>query len=87
MNARVLGNRLKLLNVNGGKFEINQLLFPDDKELVADSEEKLCKLVSEFCRHEKVIVPMTLYGAEAWGMRSAERRKFNVLEMKSSRIW
>ena len=23
-----------------------------------------------------------LYGAEAWGMRSAERRKVNVLEMK-----
>ena len=24
---------------------------------------------------------MALYGAEAWGMRSAERRKVNVLEM------
>ena len=29
-----------------------------------------------------MIVPTALYGAEAWGMRSAERRKVNVLEMK-----
>ena len=34
------------------------------------------------CLYEGVIVPMALYGAEAWGMRSAERRKGNVLEMK-----
>ena len=32
-----------------------------------------------------VIVPMTLYGAEAWDVRSAERNKVNVLEMKSLR--
>ena len=35
--------------------------------------------------YEGVIVPMSLYGAEAWGMRSAERRKVNVLEMKCLR--
>ena len=34
------------------------------------------------CLNEVVIVPTVLYGAEAWGMRSAERRKVNVLEMK-----
>ena len=34
------------------------------------------------CLYEKVIVPMVLHGAEAWGMRSAERRKVNVLEME-----
>ena len=28
---------------------------------------------------------MALYGAVAWGMRSAERRKVNVLEMKCLR--
>ena len=28
---------------------------------------------------------MALYGAEAWGMRSTERRKVNVLEMKCLR--
>ena len=33
------------------------------------------------CLHEIVIVPTALYGAEACGMRSAERRKVNVLEM------
>ena len=37
------------------------------------------------CLYEGVIVPTALYGAVAWGMRSAERRKVNVLEMKSLR--
>ena len=37
------------------------------------------------CLYKGVIVPMALYGAEAWGMRSAERRKVNVLEMKCLR--
>ena len=37
------------------------------------------------CLYEGVIVPTALYGAEAWGMRSAERRKLNVLEMKCLR--
>ena len=37
------------------------------------------------CLYEGVIVPTALYGAEAWGMRSAERRKANVLEMKCLR--
>ena len=35
--------------------------------------------------YEGVIVPTALNGAEAWGMRSAERRKVNVLEMKCLR--
>ena len=33
-----------------GRFEINQLIFADDTALVADSEEKLCRLVNEFGR-------------------------------------
>ena len=37
------------------------------------------------CLYEGVIVPMALYAAEAWVMRSAERRKVNVLEMKCLR--
>ena len=40
---------------------------------------------SKKCIYERVIVPTALYGAEAWGMRSAERRKVNVLEMKCLR--
>ena len=32
--------------------------------------------------YEAVIVPTALYGAEAWGMRSAKSRKVNVLQMK-----
>ena len=35
------------------------------------------------CLYEVVIVPTALYGAEAYFMRSAERRKVNVLEMNS----
>ena len=34
------------------------------------------------CLYERVIVPTAFYGAETWGMRSAERRKLNVHEMK-----
>ena len=32
-----------------------------------------------------IIVPTALYGTETWGMRSAERRKLNVLEKKCLR--
>ena len=39
------------------------------------------------CLYEGVIVPTALYGAEAWGMRSAERRKVNVVEMKCCEVW
>ena len=39
-----------MLSANGSRFEINQLLFPDDTALVADLDEKLCRLVSEFGR-------------------------------------
>ena len=50
MNVRVLGKGLELLSANDGRFEINQLLFADDTALVADSEDKLCRLVREFGR-------------------------------------
>ena len=43
------------------------------------------RIKAKKCLYEKVIVPTLLYGAEAWGMRSAERRKVNVLEMKCLR--
>ena len=46
----MLWKGLELLSANGGRFEINQLLFPDDTALVADSEEKLCSFASEFGR-------------------------------------
>ena len=37
------------------------------------------------CLYEGVIVPIALYGAESWGMRSADRRIVNVLQMKCLR--
>ena len=49
-NVSVLGKGLELLIANGGRFEINPLLFADHRALVADSQEKQCSLVSEFGR-------------------------------------
>ena len=37
-------------------------------------------ITAKKCIYEGVIVPMALHGAETWGMRSAKRRKVNVLE-------
>ena len=39
----------------------------------------------KMCLYEIEIVPTALHGAEADSMRSAERRKVNVLEMKCLR--
>ena len=50
VNVRVLGKGLELLSANDGRFEINQLLFANHTALVADSGEKLSRLVSEFGR-------------------------------------
>ena len=50
VNVGVRAKGLELLNANGSRFEINQLLFADETALVADSEAKLCRLVSEFGR-------------------------------------
>ena len=50
VNVRVLAKGLELLSANGGRFAINQPLFADDTALAADSEKKLCRLVSEFDR-------------------------------------
>ena len=38
VNVRVLGKRLELRSANGGRFEVNQLLFADDTAPVADSK-------------------------------------------------
>ena len=42
VNVRVVMKGLELPSANGGRFEINQVLFADDTALVADLEEKLC---------------------------------------------
>ena len=65
-----------ILIANGGRFEINQLLFADVTALVADPEEKLCRLVSEFgrvCERKKLRVnvgnskAMRCSRYETWG--------------------
>ena len=38
------------MDTSDGVWEVNQLLFADDTVLVADSEQKLCQLVTEFGR-------------------------------------
>ena len=52
LNDRVIwkGLEQELLRANGGRFEINKLLFADDTALVSDTDEKLCRRVSEFSR-------------------------------------
>ena len=47
VNVNLFGKGLVLQSANGDRFEINELLFADDTAVVADSEEKLCRLVSE----------------------------------------
>ena len=46
----MLGRGLKLVDGNENEWELNQLLFEDDTVVVADSERKLCQLVTEFGR-------------------------------------
>ena len=50
VNARVLVRGLKLVDRNDSEWELNELLFVDDTVVVADSERKLCQLVTEFGR-------------------------------------
>ena len=40
------------------------------------------RIKAKKCLYDGVIVPTALYGTEAWGVSSAERRKVNLLEMK-----
>ena len=44
------GKGVQLLSTNDERFQVNQLLFADDTALVADSEQKLYRLVSVFGR-------------------------------------
>ena len=57
VNVWLLRKGLEFLSANGRRFEINQLLFADGTALVANSKEKLYRLVSEFgrvCKRRKL---------------------------------
>ena len=47
---------------------------------------RVLEIKAKKCLYEGVIVPTALYGAEAYGMRSAERRKVNVLVLKCEKF-
>ena len=46
VNVRVRGKGLQQLSVNDGRFELNKLFFAFYTALVADSAQKLCRLVT-----------------------------------------
>ena len=50
VNVQVLGRGLKLVDENDNEWELNQLLYADDTVVVANSERKLCQLVTGFGR-------------------------------------
>ena len=55
----MLSRGLKLVDGNENEWELNQLLFGDDTVVVADSEKKLCQLVTEcgrVCKRRKLRV-------------------------------
>ena len=57
MKVRTLGNGVDMVGVNGEIWQVNQLLFADDTVLMADSEEKLQRVVKEFgrvCKRRKL---------------------------------
>ena len=59
--------------MNGGYIERVRAIARSNRGLVIKVKK---------CLYEGVIVPTALYGAEAWGMRSAERKKVNILITK-----
>ena len=50
VNASVMGRGLELLGADELSCQLSQLLYMNDTAPEADSEEKLCRLVSEFGR-------------------------------------
>ena len=55
------------------------------RELKSVLSNKRLEINAKKCLYEEVIAPTVLYGADVLWMRSAERRKVNVLEMKCLR--
>ena len=87
--VNVLGKVLELQSVYGGRFEINQRLFADDTALVAEPEEKLCRLVSEFgrvCERRKLrvnvgkskVIKCSRYGKWKWGSNACDTKQRTV---------
>ena len=54
-------------------------------KIVAFISNRGLEIKAKKCLYEGVIIPAALYGAGVWGLRSAETRKVNILEMKCLR--
>ena len=68
--------------MNVGRFDINQLLFADDKVLMLNSDEKLCRLASEFgrvCERRMFIINV---GKRSYEVLEVCRWRSNVCETK-----
>ena len=50
VNAMELWKGMKLMHVNGSWFDKKNLLFADGTALLADAQEKLCRLMGKFAR-------------------------------------
>ena len=55
-------------------------------ELESVQSNRRLRINVKKCPYDGVILQMELHGAEAWGMKSVERRKVNVLWMKCLRM-
>ena len=82
VDVRAIGKGLELLSANAGMFEINLLLFADDTALVAGSEGKLSRLVSEFARvfeRRKLRVNVGKSKIMRYSMYGNDGRMFGIL--------
>ena len=48
VNGKEMGRGVKLRDENGGRWEIKEVLYPDDTILVAETREHLQHIVNEF---------------------------------------
>ena len=79
-----MGRKWQLMDDVKGKYVVHRMNegYRVWGELKSVQSNRGLEIKAKKCQYEGVIiVPTALHRAEAWGMRSAERRKVNVLDM------